>query len=407
MLIKFSNVFYTDINLYDLNGELYATSRPEVFTKGLKSSRMHPKAFEAMTKTQKEEWVQDEQIGKMNYLSAYIPFKNYDNEVLAYLNLPYFAKQGSLQKEISTFLVSTINIYVGIFALALLVSVFLINQLSKPLLLIRQQIGRLKLGSTIELIEWDSNDEIGELVKEYNRIAVELSDSAEQLAQSERESAWREMAKQVAHEIKNPLTPMKLSIQHLQLAYKTNREDLGDRLEKTTNTLIEQIDTLSNIANAFSSFAKMPEQKKEKVVITDLLQSVINLYKNDSSISLEYDEILKDESMLADRSQLIRLFNNLIKNAIQATESIPTSAIFISLFKKNGNILIEIKDNGVGVPEEIAARIFEPNFTSKTSGTGLGLAMSKSIVEQLDGTISFSSELGVGTVFRIEFSAQT
>jgi signal transduction histidine kinase len=403
LLVKFSNVFYSDINLYDRQGNLYATSRPEVFDKGLKSKRMNPEAYEALILNNKSEWVQEESIGEMKYLSAYIPFKNYNNEVLAYLNLPYFSKQGELEQEISTFLVSTINIYVGIFTLALLVSVLLINQLSKPLLMIRKQIGKLKLGSSVELIDWESKDEIGALVKEYNRIAIELNESAEQLAQTEREGAWREMAKQVAHEIKNPLTPMKLSIQHLQRAYDSGEEIDKDRIKRTTQNLIEQIDTLSNIANAFSTFAKMPEKELRETDLVPALHSAIALYENEVEIVFENDLKVDSALIMGDKDQLLRLFNNLIKNAVHAIEENDEGRINIRLYESEKQYKISITDNGAGIPQEQQSRIFEPNFTTKSSGTGLGLAMCKNIVNHLQAKISFESEDGKGTVFYLEF----
>ncbi|MFT6167320.1 MAG: signal transduction histidine kinase [Vicingaceae bacterium] len=401
-LVKFSNVFYSDINLYTTRGELYATSRAELFDKGIKSKRMNPQALFALQNKNKAQWVQEETIGELSYLSAYIPFKNFDNEVIGYLNLPYFAKQGALEKEISNFLVSTLNIYVGIFALALLISVLLINQLSKPLLLIRQQISKLKLGSNIELIEWSSKDEIGALVQEYNRIAIELNESAEELAKNEREVAWREMAKQVAHEIKNPLTPMKLSIQHLQRSVNMDSTELKERIERTTTTLVEQIETLSNIATAFSSFAKLPSKELQLLDVIPILKNAVELYAHSLLIKLEVPENLTSAVIMGDKDQLLRVFNNVIKNAVQATENIESPAIKVFIEDLENYYLVRISDNGTGITERQAERIFEPNFTTKSSGTGLGLAMSKSIVDQMNGKITFTSTENVGTTFRIE-----
>lgn len=399
-LVKFSNVFYTDINIYDLNGLLFSSSRPEVFDTGLKSDRMNPTAVNAVINEKRAQWIQKESIGNQEYFSAYIPFKNNYNQTIGYLNLPYFAKQGELEEEISTFLVSTLNIYVAIFVLSLLISVLLINQLSKPLLLIRSQIAKLKLGSNIELIEWNSKDEIGALVAEYNRIALELSESAEQLAKSEREGAWREMAKQVAHEIKNPLTPMKLSIQHLQMAAKQNSEDLPERINRTAKTLVEQIDTLTNIATAFSSFGKLPSKNYSKLNVVPLLKNVVDLYSH--NVAIEFNEQVNELYINGDQDQLLRVFNNIIKNAVQAVEETEKPTIIVNLLEQEQIIYISIQDNGVGISPLQAQRIFEPNFTTKTSGTGLGLAMSKNIIEQMDGKISFSSVENVGTTFTIE-----
>jgi len=400
-LLKFSNVFYSDINLYDAEGKLYASSRPEIFEKNLKSDRMNPLALHALSKDAKAEWSQEENIGKMEFLSAYLPFRNYNNQILGYLNLPYFAKQGELEREISSFLVSTLNIYVGIFVLALLISVVLINQISKPLRMIKQHIGKLKLGSSIQLIEWHSQDEIGALVKEYNRISIELNESAEQLAKSEREIAWREMAKQVAHEIKNPLTPMKLSIQHLQRTKFENQENYQAQIDKTAQTLIEQIDALSGIASAFSSFAKLPEGELEHIDLIPILRTTSELYSSD--IDIEFQHATIEEAIIhGNKDYLIRLFNNLIKNAIQATEEKEEPKIKVSIEELDNQYSISIEDNGIGIKEELRHRIFEPNFTTKSQGTGLGLAMSKSIIERMHGSIHFQSKENKGTVFQVK-----
>lgn len=401
-LVKFSNVFYSDINLYNKDGKLYATSRPELFAQGIQGSLMEPNAFYGLAKSNKSEWIQQEKIGSLSYISAYIPFKNYDNEVLGYLSLPYFAKQGELEEEISTFLVSTLNIYVGIFVISLLISVLLVNQLARPLRLIRKQISKLKLGSSIELIQWNSKDEIGALVKEYNRIAIDLNESAEALAKSEREVAWREMAKQVAHEIKNPLTPMKLSIQHLQMAANAKSHDLEERINKTTQTLVEQIEALSEIATAFSSFAKLPSKEYEELALLPILTNTIHLYSHDVPIDFTESEGAIDWMVKGDKDQLLRVFNNLLKNAVQAVDQKEEPSIKVKLFELQDHYEVQIIDNGVGISETLAERIFEPNFTTKTSGSGLGLAMSKSIINQMEGNISFDSVESEGTTFKIE-----
>jgi len=402
-LIQLSNVFYTDINFYDLNGELYLSSRAEIFEKGLKSRRMQPTAFQNVAQFKKSEWVQEERIGEMEYLSAYIPFMNYENKVIAYLNLPYFVKQGKLEEEISNFLVSVTNIYVGIFVLSIFISLLLINQLSRPLHLIREKISRLKLGSSIELIEWKSEDEIGALVNEYNRIAIELNDSAEQLAKKERESAWREMAKQVAHEIKNPLTPMKLSIQHLQIASKSKSADLNDRIKKTADTLIQQIDSLNHIASAFSAFAKFPEKNLSRIDLIPILKNIISLYSSDAKITFQQNIKLKEAYILADKDQLLRTLNNIIKNAIQATHEKGNPLIEISLAQVKNHYVLSIKDNGIGIEKDKLEKIFEPNFTTKSSGTGLGLALAKNSVEQMHGKIEVKTKVGEWTTFIIHF----
>jgi signal transduction histidine kinase len=407
-LKKFSNVFFTDINLYDTNGNLYASSRPKVFDEGLTSKKMNPEAFLQIAVFERAEFIHDERIGKLEYLSAYIPFKNKDGKLLSYLNLPYFAKQNELEKEISGFLVALINIYVLLFALSIVSAILISNYVTKPLKLIQDKLSKIKLGKTNELIEWQEMDEIGSLVSEYNRMIVELTKSAELLAKSERESAWREMAKQVAHEIKNPLTPMKLSIQHLQRIWKDDAPDMDQKVERLTQTIIEQIDTLSSIATEFSNFAKMPKANLEKINVQEILLNSIALFQDSENIHIDFENKTTDNAfVLADKEQLLRVFNNLIKNAIQAIPEDRKGEIQIGLKEEDQFYIISIKDNGIGINEDAFDKIFVPNFTTKTGGMGLGLAMVKSIIESSNGKIRFETNPPEGSTFFVAIPAMS
>jgi two-component system nitrogen regulation sensor histidine kinase NtrY len=401
ILKKLSNIFFTDINLYDASGNLYVSSRPEVFDEGLVSRKMNPAAYLQMAVKKKSEYVHDENIGNLNYLSAYIPFKNRSGKEIAYLNLPYFAKQSELEKEISTFLVALINIYVLLFALSIIVAIAMSNYLTRPLKLIQDKMSKVKLGKTNELIEWKQRDEIGSLISEYNRMIEELADSAQLLAKSERESAWREMAKQVAHEIKNPLTPMKLSIQHIQRLLDDKSPDLEDRVRRLSKTLIEQIDTLSSIASEFSSFAKMPKPVSEKIDLKQIIGNAIELFKDTPGVEIRFVCEAKDDScnVCADREQILRVFNNLIKNAIQSIPDGRSGRVSIALKKTNRLFTVTIKDNGTGINPDVIGKIFVPSFTTKTGGMGLGLAMVKNILENFEGKIWFETEENTGSTF--------
>lgn len=399
-LIKYSNVFYADINLYGVSGELLATSRPEIIERGLISNRMNPVAFDELNTHKKSSFIHEEHIGKMNYLSAYVPFRSNENKVVAYVNLPYFAKQNQLENELSQFFTALINIYALLFLVSIVIAVLFANYISEPVRLIKEKIRALQIGQSNEFIDWKSNDEIGSLVKEYNQKVLELEKSAKLLAQSERESAWREMAKQVAHEIKNPLTPMKLSIQHLERSIADNPSDLPERIKRTAKTLVEQIDTLTNIANEFSSFAKMPKAHEQEVNLVEVIETVIDLYKKEV-VEITFNNACKTAPLLADKDQLNRIFNNLIKNAIQALPADRKGKIEVSLQAHKKHYEIKITDNGIGIPEEMQDKIFTPNFTTKTTGMGLGLAMVKNMVENLNGTIDFTTSTE-GTIFRVE-----
>ncbi len=404
-LKKFSNIFFTDINLYDLNGNLYASSRPKVFDEGLASRKMNPEAYLQISIDKKSEFIHDENIGNLAYLSDYLPVKNKAGQLQAYLNIPYFAKQSDLEKEISSFLVALINVYVLLFALSVLAAIFISNYLTHPLRLIQEKMRQVKLGKTSDQIEWKNKDEIGSLVAEYNRMIHELAASAELLAQSERESAWREMAKQVAHEIKNPLTPMRLSIQLLQRAYADKAPDIDQKVERLSKTMIEQIDTLASIATAFSDFAKMPKPTNEAMDLRAVTTNAIDLFHETSEHTdfIFHDNGLTEAWIFADKEQLLRVFNNLFRNAIQAIPEERKGRIDVTLSMQNHNFIVAVKDNGSGIADEVFDKIFVPNFTTKTTGMGLGLAMVKNIVETCSGRIWFETSKGKGTTFYVSF----
>jgi two-component system nitrogen regulation sensor histidine kinase NtrY len=267
LLRKFANVFYIDLNLYDVNGNLLASSRSQVFEKGLMGSKMNIEAYRQMIINKSGKYIHKETVGELSYYSAYVPFRNDEKELLAYLNLPYFTKQSALKKEIYTIVVAVVNIYFFLILISVIVAIFVSNKITKPLQLIQEKFRAIDLGKQNESIAYSSNDEIGGLIKEYNRMVSELSENAEKLAKSERESAWREMAKQIAHEIKNPLTPMKLSVQYIHKVWKEGVPDFDNRLEKFTNSLISQINNLSKIASEFSNFANMPRTSARIICI--------------------------------------------------------------------------------------------------------------------------------------------
>lgn len=401
LLIKFSDVFYSDINLYSPDGNLIASSRPEVFQLGLQNMKMEPMAYYKLHAEKLAQYIHRERITNLSYLSAYIPFVNHEGKLLAYLNLPYFTKQQELQEDITTLTVAIINIYVLLILLTIIIAVVISNQITKPLEMLQARFRGLTLGGHYEQIEYHRYDEIGKLVNEYNRMVKELEKSVELLAKSERETAWREMAKQVAHEIKNPLTPMRLSVQQLQRAWDDRKENFENYLLRVTQTLIEQIDNLSTIASEFSNFAKMPSPEIEHVNLSSVLYKTVDLFKGNERVSVNLD--IKDDNLFvkADAEQLNRVFINIIKNGIQAIPEETGGVIDIKLSKSKDLAIIELRDNGKGIPEEIRTKLFMPNFTTKTSGMGLGLAIVKNTLEQISGDISFSTEMGKGTIFKI------
>lgn len=402
-LVKFSNVFFTDINLYDLNGDLLASSRPQVFNEGLLSRKINNIAYNELVYNRKTIFLHKEQIGNLEYYSAYVPFYNYNNELVAYLNLPYFAKENELKQELSTFMMTFINIYVFLIAIAIIIALFIAGRMTRPLKEIREKISHVRLGGKNEKIRWlRKDDEIGSLVTEYNRMIDELALSADLLAKSERESAWREMAKQVAHEIKNPLTPMKLSVQYLEKAWKEKAPDWENKLERFSKTLIEQIESLAAIATAFSDFAKMPKSEMQEIDLLELISTVLATYTGNQTLIRMDGDTDRPCYVMADRKQLNRALINLITNSLQAIDNHKDGLIMIHVEHLEEKVRIHVKDNGPGISEEQKPRIFVPNFSTKSDGMGLGLAMVKSIIEGHGGAIWFISREGEGATFSFE-----
>lgn len=399
---KLSNTLETDFNLFDRKGRLIFSTQSKIFDQEILSTLMNRRAYEQLVNYQNTSFIHYEDVGGLSFLSAYEPVRNAENKLIGYINLPYFARQTELKKEISSFLVSLINIYVLLFAISVLLTFIISNRLVKPLNLIQQKLGNIKFGKRNELIEWGAKDEIGALVEEYNKMVDQLARSADALAKSERESAWREMAKQVAHEIKNPLTPMKLSVQHLQRSIKDNPQNAPEIVTRVTSTLIEQIDTLSNIATEFSNFAKMPKAQNSSFELFPVIISNVDLYKETENININFIDLSSGAcEVYADREQLIRVFSNLIKNAIQSIPLSRKGEISITLSQTKYDAIVKIEDNGTGMDDEVKSRIFTPNFTTKSAGSGLGLAMVKNILESAGGKIAFESTKGVGTVFQV------
>ena len=396
-----STIHALDINVYNTKGDLVQSSQPEIFKRNLVSKKIDENAYHNLFIKSKSKYVHDESIGKLEFLSAYQPFRS-NGKVLGYFNFPYYGKQKSFREDISYFLVALVNVYVLFLIAAALLAVFLSRSITNSLTLISDNIRNVQFGKKNQEIKWKNDDEIGLLVKQYNLMLAELEKSAELLGKSEREGAWREMAKQVAHEIKNPLTPMKLSIQHLQRALNDNAEDVKELTQKISVRLIEQIDNLSNIATAFSDFAKMPQGNFNKINIEPILNSAVELFRESENVSINLNYSPKEYFVTGDKEQLMRVFINIIKNSTQAIPENINGIIDINIEEKMNNFIISFKDNGVGIPVEKREHIFEPNFTTKNSGTGLGLAISKNIIERMNGKIWFDSVVDEYSIFYVE-----
>ena len=399
---KISELHAVDINFYDLEGTLRASSLPLPYSKGIVSGKMDPVAYHHLNHLGEIQFFKEETIGSLQFLSNYVPVLDERGTVYAYLNIPYFISHSKLRQEISNFLVAIINLNAFIFLIAGIVAFFITNRITRSFSFISNKMKAISLGQTNETISWNRKDEIGELVDEYNKMVAKLDDSAAALAKNERESAWREMARQVAHEIKNPLTPMKLSLQYLQRAIETGNEDLQSLTKNMARTLVEQIDHLSQIAADFSQFANIDQPHRELFDLNETIQSLTQLHSVEGTLNIRWKPSQTNVPIIADRTHINRLFTNLIQNALESIPDGRSAKIVIAEKQGQKNVLITVQDNGAGIPEAIRSNIFTPNFTTKNSGTGLGLAMCRGIVEECGGNIWFETVLGEGTIFFVE-----
>ena len=405
VLVEMADIHSLSINMYDLNGNILISSSEDRFDDLGFDLTMDYTVLKQLS-TGNDRPVTQKTHKDKDYFLVYWYLTDYLDRKIAIVNVKY-DKKNIDGGELKRFLVQLTQIYILLFIGASLLAYFLSNYITKSLQKIASKMKRIDLSGDEQHIEWEGKDEIGALVRQYNRMLDEVKLSAERLAKSERESAWREMAKQVAHEIKNPLTPMKLRVQHLQRTLDNDPDISKEQVDKFAKSMIDQIDTLSGIATEFSHFAKMPKAKNEKLKLDELIDGVVDLYAKTPNCSIEFTSSVQSEAMVfADKDQMNRVLTNLIKNAIQATEETDNAKVALSLERDRNNYLIRVEDNGVGIPENQREKIFVPNFTTKSKGAGLGLAMVKNIVNQAEGEIWFESIEGQGTSFFVQLPAQ-
>ena len=386
-----------DIHVYGLNGELLASSSPALFNSGILSHRMAPDALF----DENHSVLCYEQIATHTYLVSYVPFHNGSFVTIGYIAVPYFLSEQTRNAEVDNLLSRLLPPYIIVLLLALLFALLAARSMTAPISMLTDKMRKFQIGGRDNHIDYPYHDELGALVERYNSLVDQVEVSAEQLARAERESAWRTMARQIAHEINNPLTPMKLSVQKLQLKRGTDQFDAY--FEKTTQMLISEIDNLAHIAQSFSAFAKQPEVVTTEVDVARKLSHVITLQReNDAQIPVRYVGADSGVIGLADKEQISQVFVNIIRNALQALDGQKDGDIIVTLnpLYSEKEMEITISDNGPGIPAEIQEKIFRPNFTTKSNGNGLGLAISKHIVEGSGGRIDFATS-DKGTTFYI------
>ena len=400
-IYEISDVHSMELNFFDLEGNLLISSRA-VFKQDKETSKINSSTLKILESTLDKRYVDFQKVDTINLRKSYTYIKDNKFKPLAILNLPYEEDTDFYDNELKNFLIRFGQVYAFMFLIAIALSYFLSSYITKSLKVISDKIQETELNQENQkIVLEEGSQEINLLVQAYNSMVDKLEESATKLAQSEREQAWREMAKQVAHEIQNPLTTMRLTVQSFQMRFNENDPDVKKKLNDFSKTLIQQIDTMSSVANAFSNFATMPAQQNETLNVVKIVELSLDIFNEDF---IQFSSLEDQIIARLDRTQLIRVITNLVKNAIQ---SIPTEQenklVEVNVFREESNVLITVKDNGKGISDEHKARIFEPKFTTKSSGMGLGLAIIKNIIENYNGTITFESEENIGTEFFVSF----
>lgn len=396
---ELAHIHNIEINIYSLDGILLKSSK-ESFSVD-KSAVPIPKYILKLVRSSIEKrYVDIKTINGTKNRSSFTQIKDDKFKPLGVLNLPYQEDDGFYDKELQSFLIRLGQVYSFMLLVAFALAYFLSAYITKSLKTISDKLYETSLNQKNKKIVLEaSSKEINSLIAAYNRMVDELEISAVKLAQSEREEAWREMAKQVAHEIKNPLTPMRLTVQSFQRRFDPNDPEIQQKMKDYSDTLIQQIDTMTAVASAFSNFASMPAQQNETLNVVEVVELTLDIFNENQIIfDAESPEIISK----IDRTQLIRIVTNLVKNAIQSiSEEQENKTVFVAVKKENGNVLIIVEDRGKGIKPEDFPRIFEPKFTTKSSGMGLGLGIIKNIIENYKGTITFESTYGQGTRFTV------
>ena len=396
---EIAQIHNSQINIYGLDGKLIKSSKAS-FSVDSVSPPIPKYIIKLVQSSIEKRYVDIKTTEGVKYRSSFTQIKDDKFKPLGILNLPYADDDSFYENEIQVFFIKLGQVYFFMLIIAFALAYFLASYITQSLKTISDKINETRLNQKNEKIVIEANSrEINSLILAYNKMVDKLEDSATKLAQSEREQAWREMAKQVAHEIKNPLTPMRLTVQSFQRKFDANDVDLKQKLSDYSKTLIQQIDTMSSVASAFSNFASMPAQQNETLNVVEVVDFSLDIF-NEDFITFNSDE--SEIITIMDRTQLVRIITNLIKNAIQSLpESQENKSISVSVKRNQNQVEIAVNDNGIGIEPENQERIFEPKFTTKTSGMGLGLGIIKNIIENYKGTITFESQTGIGTTFTV------
>ncbi len=399
-IFEIADVQNVNFSIYQLDGKLLNTSITKFVDQNIDKSILAD-----LIKSKNKSIIEKKIINGEQYRSSYsFIYDNFSNPILI-LNIPYYDDDSLNTYELDSFVIVIGGVYLFLLIIAILFSYGVSIYITRSLSEIGKKIKQTRLDKTNNKIQITAQTkEVNILVESYNKMVEKLNESVKKLAKSNKEQAWREMAKQVAHEIKNPLTPMRLSVQSFQKNFDIKDSKIENKIDEFTKTLIQQIDTMTTIAAAFSNFAEMPAQEGGKINIIETTKLALKIFKENYII---FTTDHKNIQVNIDRTQMIRIITNLIKNAIEACNEIKKPLIDVEILKNSNHVLFLVNDNGVGISKELKSKIFEPKFTTKSSGMGLGLGMVKNIVNSYNGTIAVKSKVGVGTTFKIKFPIKT
>ena len=386
----------SDITLYTPSGRLLMTTTPMFFEQLMVAERMDGKAYENIIYRNRRHYIQQERLGVQKFYSMYAPLFADDGSMIAILCSPYNEETYDFEEEAVMHSLTILSVFLLFLLMALFMVSRIVDRMFQPLSEMSSKMANADLGS-LEYIDYDRDDEISSIVQAYNRMVTELSESSRKLAQAERDKAWSGMARQVAHEIKNPLTPMKLQLQRVIRLKQKGDPAWQDRFEEASQVILDHIDILTDTANEFSTFAKLYTEESVEIALDKLLREEISMFDNKDNVSFEYLG-LDGVTVRGPKPQLTRVFVNLLGNAVQAIGEAPEGRVRVSLRRsvEDGFWDIVVEDNGPGVAEENIERLFTPNFTTKNGGSGLGLAISRSILERCGATISYSRSFSLG-----------
>ena len=397
-IYEMATVHKFTISMFDMDGKLLKTSIATAFEKHNKEP-LTEDVLDELANNSNHRILKSRTENGITYQSSYAYINDLKFKRIGIFELQIAQTNEEQEKELDEFMSRLSFVYLIMFLIAIVLAYFLSSYITRSIQTISDRMKQTRLHKRNEkIILTDASSELNALVEAYNSMIDELQESAVKLAKSEREQAWREMAKQVAHEIKNPLTPMRLTVQSFERKFNPEDPNVKEKLAEYSKTLIQQIDVMSSIASAFSDFAKMPTQKKEKIEIIGVVKLALDIFNEDC---ISYYPSEKELFVNIDKTQLIRIVTNLVKNAVQASEEKEDPIVEVKVSSKGNNVKIVVTDNGKGINEDVKELVFEPKFTTKSSGMGLGLPMIKNIIEAYDGSINFTSTEGIGTVFTV------